>query len=237
MPADPIKPRSAATRTNLAEEVLARLREMAIHYELKPGERLNEVELAERLGVSRTPIREALYRLEQEGFLVESGRGYSRRPLSVKETTELYEARCAIESECIRLAIERADDETLEGIGTFLENTIRNSADMPAHELVALDEAFHERIAMAADNAELLRLLRNLNGRIRFIRRIGMEIIDHHTHAEHRAICASLRRRDAATAGRLLREHIGQRTDQIVESIATGLARIYLGAAYDSAKS
>ncbi|MBN3846609.1 MULTISPECIES: GntR family transcriptional regulator [Burkholderiaceae] len=228
-------PRTAApretppVRVNIAEDVFCRLRDMAIQYELKPGERLNEVDLAERLGVSRTPVREALYRLAQEGFLVESGRGYSRRQLDVKETLDLYEARCAIEAECARLAAERASDEALDEIDAFLKSSAGVPADTSASHLVELDEAFHERIARASGNAELMRILINLNHRIRFIRWINMEKIGRdHTQAEHRKILAALRKRDADACVALLRTHITHRTDQIVDAITAGLARIYL---------
>jgi DNA-binding GntR family transcriptional regulator len=221
---------AAPVKTNLAEEVFARLRDMAIRYELKPGERLNEVELAERLGVSRTPVREALYRLAQDGFLVESGRGYSRRPLDVKETLDLYEARSAVEAECVRLAAVRASDKALDDIEKFLESSIRTPSNAPASKLVELDEGFHERIARAANNTELLRMLTSLNERIRFIRWISMETVGRdNTQAEHRRIIAALRTRKADLAEQLIRGHITKRTDQIVAAITAGLARIYLG--------
>lgn len=234
-----IRPRKTdpSPKPNLASEVYAQLRDMAIRYDLKPGERLNEVELAERLGVSRTPVREALYRLAQDGFLIESGRGYSRRPLDIKETLDLYEARRAVEIECVRLAVERASDETLDAIDGFLQQSIDTPADASASRLVELDEEFHERIALAADNAELLRMLKSLNDRIRFLRWIKMETVGRdNTQAEHRRIVDALRKRDVALAEQLVRGHITRRTDQIVDAIKAGLARIYLGGVADGLK-
>jgi DNA-binding GntR family transcriptional regulator len=230
MPRQTTKSEAGTAKPNLAGEVFSRLRDMAIRYELKPGERLNEVELAERLGVSRTPVREALYRLAQDGFLVESGRGYSRRPLDVKETLDLYEARSAIEAECVRLVALRGTDKALDEIEKFLESSVKAPSKAPAAKLVELDEGFHERIARAAGNAELLRMLRSLNERIRFIRWISMETVGRdNTQAEHRRILEALRTRDASAAEQMIRGHITKRTDQIVEAITTGLARIYLG--------
>jgi DNA-binding GntR family transcriptional regulator len=216
-------------KQNIADEVFSQLRDMAIRYELKPGERLNEVDLSARLGVSRTPVREALNRLAQEGFLVPSGRGYSRKRLDVKETLDLYEARSAVEAECARLAALRATDEALDEIDDFLKSSAKMPLDTPATRLVELDEAFHERIARAAGNMELLRILISVNQRIRFIRWINMEKVGRdNTQAEHRKILAALRKRDADTCVALLRVHITRRTDQIVEAITAGLARIYL---------
>jgi len=220
-----------SVKLNIAEEVFLRLRDMAICYELKPGERLNEVELSTRLGVSRTPVREALYRLAQDGFLVESGRGYSRRALDVKETMSLFEARTAVEVECARLAASRGSEQALTDIETFLDNSVRTSTTSPVAHLVELDEGFHEHIALAANNGELLRMLKSVNERIRFIRWISMETVgEYYTQAEHRKILLALKQRDAVTAEQLIRSHIGRRNDQIVQAITTGLARIYLGA-------
>ncbi|MBN9324433.1 MAG: GntR family transcriptional regulator, partial [Delftia acidovorans] len=82
-------------RHERGSSVYSTLRDMAISYEFKPGERLSESELALRLGVSRTPVREALTRLVADGFLLPASRGYMRRELDVKESLDLYEARVA----------------------------------------------------------------------------------------------------------------------------------------------
>lgn len=209
--------------------VLDKLREMVISYEIKPGERLNEVALAESLGVSRTPVREALHFLARDGFLVKAGRGYIRRPLSVKEMIDLYETREALEVACLQLAVERASPEKLDALEDFLTESRSKSSDVPVTELVRLDETFHQMLAEMSGNHELQRILLNLNERIRFIRWINMERIGRDkTQAEHVAIVAALRAHDAATAQQYLRTHISQRTEQIKESIAQGLARIYL---------
>ncbi|AEG92518.1 GntR family transcriptional regulator [Ramlibacter tataouinensis] len=209
--------------------VLNTLREMAISYQLKPGEKLSEIELAQRLGVSRTPVREALTRLVNDGFLQPSSRGFIRRPLDVQETLELYETRVAIEAACLGMAIARATDEEIAEAMAYLEQSQAVPADTPVERLVELDEGFHLRIADMARNAELRRILLNLNERIRFIRWIDMEKVGRDsTQREHQAILQALKARDAAASERVLREHIGLRRDQIVEAITRGLARIYL---------
>ncbi|MGB6056603.1 MAG: GntR family transcriptional regulator [Burkholderiaceae bacterium] len=217
-----------------SSQVFATLRDMAISYEIKPGERLNEVALAERLGVSRTPVREALHLLARDGFLVESGRGYIRRPLSVKGMMDLYETREVVEAACLRLAAERATAEQIDALESFLAESRSKSSDLPVIELVQLDETFHQMLAAMSDNSELQRILLNLNERIRFIRWINMERVGRQkTQSEHAAIVAALRNRDIAAAENYLREHITKRTEQIKESIAQGLARIYLDGSPD----
>jgi len=207
------------------------LRDMAIAYQLKPGEKVSEIELAQRLGVSRTPVREALTRLVNEGFLQPTTRGFMRRPLDVQETLALYEARVAIEAAILGLAIERATDAEISEATAFLEASRKVPPDTPVERLVELDEGFHLRIADMARNPELRRILVNLNERIRFIRWIAMEHVGRDsTQKEHRAILKALKARDPEGSDALLREHIALRRDQIVEAITRGLARIYLGA-------
>ena len=222
-------PKISKLRRERGTGVFNTLREMAISYQLRPGERLSEIELATRLGVSRTPVREALTRLVTEGFLEPCTRGFMRRPLDVQEALDLYEARMAVERECLRLALERADPAQIDEALHFLEHSRQVPAGTPVRELVALDEAFHLRIATMARNGELSRMLVSLNERIRFIRWIDMEKVGRDsTQQEHGAILDALRRRDAAAAQRLMDEHIALRREQVVEAITQGLARIYL---------
>jgi DNA-binding GntR family transcriptional regulator len=220
----------SSTRRERGSDVLATLRQMAISYQLKPGERLSEIELAERLGVSRTPVREALSRLVNDGFLAPVSRGFMRRPLEVQETLDLYEARVAIESACLTMAIERATDEEIAEAFVYLEKSRKVPRNTPIEKLVELDEGFHLRIADMARNAELKRVLVNLNERIRFIRWIDMESVGRDsTQSEHAAILKALKSRDPQASTKALHAHISLRRDQIVEAIKHGLAKIYLG--------
>lgn len=211
--------------------VFQTLRDMAISYQLRPGERISEIDLAARLGVSRTPVREALARLVTDGFLVPCTRGFMRRPLDVQEALDLYEARMAVERECLRLAVQRADDAQIEEARRFLDSSRQVATDTPVRALVELDEAFHMRIAAMARNGELSRMLASLNERVRFIRWIDMEKVGRDfTQQEHTAILEALQRRDGAQAARQMDEHIALRREQIVDAITQGLARIYIGA-------
>src|SRR5271165_5970944 len=116
------------------------LRSMAISFEFRPGERLNEVILAKQLGVSRTPLREALNRLTSEGFLTFTvNQGFFRKPLDVKEIFDLYELRQQIEVAAVRLALERATDEQFAEIESFLEGSRKEAPERTSRELVALD--------------------------------------------------------------------------------------------------
>jgi DNA-binding GntR family transcriptional regulator len=222
---------STPGKRTLGSDVFEALRKMAISYEMKPGERLNELDLAEKLGVSRTPVREALKRLAAEGLLMESSRGYVRRPLEIQEMFNLYEARVAIERECFRLAFERATEEDLRDISDYLKASMHVPADTNIEQLVELDEGFHLRIAAMSKNAELKRILISLNERIRFIRWIDMENVGRDsTQKEHWEIVNALLDRDMERGLARISSHISVRREQIVDKITKGLARIYIPA-------
>jgi DNA-binding GntR family transcriptional regulator len=215
---------------SVVERVYEQLKALSISYELLPGDRVNEIELADRLGVSRTPLREALNRLTSEGFLsMKPGKGFFRRPLDAKDVFDLYEFRRCLETAAAPLAIARAGDEAIGGIRSFLEIS---RADVPARtisDLVLLDESFHEQLMALSGNDEMLRVLRNLNGRIRFVRWIDMENGRRNTtQSEHLAIIDAVAARNAPRAVALLNGHIERRLDQIVAVIREGYARIYM---------
>ncbi|MPM59357.1 hypothetical protein SDC9_106197 [bioreactor metagenome] len=217
-------------RRERGSDVFQTLRDMAISYQLRPGERLSEIELAAQLGVSRTPVREALARLVTEGFLEPCTRGYMRRPLQVQDVLDLYEARMAVERECLRYAVERATDVQIAEMQSFLNLSRAAPPGTAVRELVELDEAFHNRIAAMSGNAELARMLGNLNERVRFIRWIDMENVGRDsTQKEHGAIADAIAQRDAKAAAALMDDHIALRREQIVDAVTQGLARIFLG--------
>ncbi len=216
-------------RGKRGEDVLDRLRTMAIFYEFKPGEKLNEAELAASLGVSRTPVREALTALAYEGFLEASGRGYVRRRLDVKEMKDLYELRLGIEKECCRYAVQRASDEQIAQLSVYLEHSRAVPPSTPVTELVTLDEGFHARLASMTGNAELEKMMLLINRRIRFMRWISMDgTVRTSTQDQHKALLDALQARDAEKMQALMTAHISLRQDQIVEAVTKGLAKIFL---------
>jgi DNA-binding GntR family transcriptional regulator len=205
------------------------VKSMAVAFDLKPGERVNEVTLAKSLGASRTPLREALNRLTSEGLLVfEQGRGFFCRQLDPKEVFDLYQTRVALEEAAVRLACARISDAALDELEAFLHRTRSAPEGRDPRVLVDYDEFFHEQLVRASGNAEMLRILRNLNTRIRFVRWIDMEQRREKTQAEHRALLAALRQRDAEAAVALLRGHIEKRLDQITLAVREGFSRLYV---------
>jgi DNA-binding GntR family transcriptional regulator len=217
-----------------ARRVYDRLRALVIDYQIRPAQRLNEVELARRLGVSRTPLREALARLAIEGFLsFEPNRGYSRRPLESREAYELYELRRTIEIAGLGLAVDRAGDDEIAALGRFWREAMTRPSGVgglgdSAAELVRLDEQFHERLLALSGNAEAVRLLAGINARIHFVRWIDLDRAERRqaTYDEHGALLEALAARDGPRAIDLLSRHIERRMEQIVEVIREGAARL-----------
>jgi DNA-binding GntR family transcriptional regulator len=218
---------------SVVERVYEQLKTMAIGYAFKPGERLNEVELARRLSASRTPLREALNRLNSEGLLrFAPGKGYYCRDLDVNEVFSLYELRKAIEIAAIRLAIRRAKDEDIDALLAFLDSTGPEPGGRSIVDLVQLDETFHQRLMAMSGNVEMTRVLNNVNARIRFVRWIDMDRGDRKkTQIEHRSVLVRLRRRDEAGCVALLEKHIDRRLDEITAALKEGYARIYMAGA------
>src|SRR3546814_411018 len=132
-------------------------------------------------------------------------------------------------SDLVQLACERATDEWLAAMDVYLDDSVQAQESAPIEHLLQLDEGFHERVAEITGNAELLRMLRNINARIHFFRWVDMQGRRDHTQGEHRALIAAIRARDAATASDLTRIHITRRLDQIVEVMREGYARLYMG--------
>ena len=220
-----------AARTSAGQaELYNAVKAMAVSFELKPGERINEVDLARRLNVSRTPLREVLNQLMVEGFLTRSvNRGFIARLLDAKQIHSLYEYRAVLEAGIVRAACERATDEELAELRAFVERSRDEPDDSEATRLLALDEAFHLTLARLSRNEEFVRALESVNARIHFVRWIDMQQGRRsHTQGEHMRIVQALERRDVDALPDMMRDHIGRRLDQITDVIRTGFSTIYM---------
>ncbi len=212
------------------DRIYEQVRTMATEFAFKPDERINEGALAGRLGVSRTPLREALNRLVAEGFITfQTGRGFFNRSLEPQTVLELYELRQAIECEALRRAIDRASDDAIAALRDFLvETEPAYSAGTSAKVLVELDEQFHMRLAELSQNGELVRMLRNVSERIRYIRWIQLSERRSRTHAEHLRILDALAARDAEAAVQALRVHIEQHSEEATAAVRIAYSQLYV---------
>ena len=204
---------TVGARANLAEQVYARLKAEIHDFKLVPGERFSEIELGTRLGVSRTPVREALFRLRNEGFLdVESKTGWFVRPIDFERLEQLYDLRVILELASVARLCARTDDgPALEALkAAWLVPATERLAD--AHAVGALDEEFHASLVRATGNAEAARVHWDVTERIRIIRRLDFTRGDRieATYTEHGKILRAILQRKADQAQLLLRAHIEQ---------------------------
>ncbi len=209
----PHRPGAAPARANLAEQVYIDLKAQMHDFRLVPGDRFSEAELGAHLGVSRTPVREALLRLRNEGLLdVESKSGWFVRPIDFDKLEELYDLRVILESACVqRLCASAAPAPELEGLkAVWLVPAAERLAD--GREVGALDEQFHATLVRAAGNAEMARVHWDLTERIRIIRRLDFTRADRidATYTEHAKILRSIIQRKPDQAQLLLKSHIEQ---------------------------
>ncbi len=191
------------------EATYEKLKRSLIEGVLNPGERLSEIELAERLGVSRTPVREALMRLAQEGLVeLQPGRGAWVRELTPEEVREVYEVRAALEAEAARLAAERATEADLDAL-IAAEEALRRLPRTDVAAQTRADARFHARLVATSKNRELERLFHQLDAKLALARRFSSdENQSPKTLAEHRAIVAAIRDRDPERAAAAARDHI-----------------------------
>ena len=182
------------------------------------------------VGVSRTPLREALNRLASEGFLRSiAGQGFFCRDLDPDEIYQLYQLRKVIEVGGVKLAVENAKDADIEALETFISTTGPEAGDRTTDQLVELDETFHESLLALSGNAEMLQVLKNVNAKIQFVRWYDMDRAERpKTQGDHREVLVALRERNALRCVEILERHIDRRREQIVSAIRDRLAQIYM---------
>ena len=204
------EPGAALTRDGtFSQRTEVVIRDMILDGRIPPGERLNEVNLASALGISRGPLREAIQRLAGEGLLtVISHRGAFVRTFESHEIDELYDMRCAYEMYAARLICRRADDAQLDGLASFLSET--GPAMQDNHGRYPPDRDFHRQLLALSGNGMLERAALDTQAQISLARSMSAQAPSRAKAAldEHEAIVAALRSRDADTAVRLVHEHL-----------------------------
>jgi len=200
----------------IGKDVRTRIRSMILGSELKPGQRLLEEELCERLGVGRTPVREALLLLKGEGLLG-PGRGWVVENVDRSQIRAIFESRAAIEGATARLAARHASSETFGELQRLIE-AMEPGEGMTRPELNRLNNEFHNLIVDSADNM----FLAQFHERTQFhywMLRVPILFSNEEvqkTNLQHRKIVDALVARDEDQAERAAREHV-EKTMAIVE--------------------
>ena len=195
----------------LREVVYETLREAIRNGALTPGERLMEIQLAEELGVSRTPVREAIRKLELERFVVMlPRRGTYVANLSLKDINEVFEIRAALDGLAAGLAAERITEEELEQMERLLVEIADYIEQHNNQKIVEADEAFHDILYRASRNERLVGIICNLREQFTRFRSVSINYPGRlqNTLEEHRQLVEAIAQRNPEAAQQKAREHI-----------------------------
>jgi len=211
---------------NLSDRLREALEEEIVTGALEPGARLEEVALAARFAVSRTPIREALHQLAAAGLIdVRPRRGAFVAEIGPRRLVEMFEVMAELEGLCARLAARRADPVAIADIRAAHEACTRAAETKDVDAYYYRNETFHERIRAAARNAFALEQATTLQRRLRPYRRLQLRARGRvaASFGEHEAIMAAIERGDAEAAGQAMRDHVviqGERFADLLASLA-----------------
>ncbi len=210
----------------LRQQVLDGLRQAIIEGRLAPGARLTERELTEMMGVSRTVIREALRQLESEGLIaIIPNKGPVVRELTPGEAKDLYSIRAVLEGFAARLFVEHADEAEVKKLAQALDVVIGAYERGDAQEVLETKNRFYDVLFEGAGSETLCSMLGTLHARIWRWRALGLSHPQRSGERSResieglRAILAAIRRRDAETAEKLMREEAQHAAAEIMRLI------------------
>jgi DNA-binding GntR family transcriptional regulator len=209
------------------KDIYGTLREMILNFELYPGSRVTETELAEMFMVSRTPVREALFRLENEGMLtIRSKQGCYIKQIDIEELTEYYRVRAALELAAVEDACHFMSQHELERLLALWEPSTQPQ-HISENEMEEKDESFHIALALGSGNETLVKYLQDVNDHIRIIRRVDFHDAERikRTYQEHFSILKAILEREVPKARTLMRRHIQRSQDFAKTLTLTQLAR------------
>lgn len=206
----------------LRDVVFNTLRQAILKGELEPGERLMEIQLADRLGVSRTPIREAIRKLELEGLVVMVPRkGAEVAQITESDLTDVLVVRRVLEELAVELACSRMDKDGIRELKENLEQFKKATKKGDLTVIAETDVHFHELIYKATENARLIQILNNLREQMY---RYRMEYIkDAEKRAvlvdEHIGIIDAIENRDVKLAKRAIKQHVNNQEKTILDNL------------------
>lgn len=210
----PLKKAKTKTRAveNLSARVYHQIKRLILCNQIMPGQKLHHQELSERLGVSRTPVREALTRLVQEGYVsLLPNRGFTCKEIGIQEAEELYELREALEAFAVERAIENLTGSALAQLRSNVSSYGRDVQNRFTRERLVYDQDVHLAIVRIAGNEMLTNTLSHVFERIVLKRRTD-GLYDQArgvaAHQEHLKLLEAMERRDVTAAVALVRQHI-----------------------------
>jgi len=210
----PLKKPKTKTRAveNLSARVYNQIKQLILCNEIMPGQKLHHQELSERLGVSRTPVREALTRLVQEGYVsFLPNRGFTCKEIRIQEAEELYDLREALEAFAVEKAIAKLTQASLDQLRKKMSSYGRDVQKRFTRERLVYDQDVHLQIVRLAGNETLINMLSHVFERIVLKRRTdglydparGLA-----AHEEHMRLLVAMEQRNIGAAVAIIREHI-----------------------------
>ena len=206
----------------LREVVCETLRKAIRNGVLEPGERLMEVQLAEELGISRTPVREAIRKLEQEGYVIMMPRrGTYVSNVSVRDVKEIFEIRSALESLATSLAAMRIEPEELDRLRALLTEIEGHIERRDIDKIVATDIEFHGLLYRVSRNERLVTIIGNLKEQLARFRTLSMSYPGrlHETLEEHRAMVEAIAAGDEEAARDAAERHMEQAEETLLKAM------------------
>ena len=208
---------------NLSARIYHEIKDLILRNEIMPGQKLHHQELSDRLGVSRTPVREALTRLVQEGYVsLLPNRGFICKEIRMQEAEEFYDLREALEAFTVERAIERLTAETLGKLRRKIEIYGQDTHQPFTRERLIYDQDIHVEIAEIAGNETLKTSLKQVFERI-ILKRKTDGLYDMvrgvSAHQEHLRLLEAMRKRDATEAVKIIRGHIREGKKNVLSDL------------------
>ncbi|MFK0166166.1 GntR family transcriptional regulator [Rhizobium sp. NPDC090279] len=221
LPSEPAASASGSgpiARVSLHDAVVNRLRDMIIEGELPPGSRIHETQIGQRLGVSRTPLREAIKFLASEGLVeLVPSRGAVVRQFSAKDIKDMLLVLRTLEVLAGRLACERATDAQIAGIRSLHDQMLGHYRERKRMEYYKLNQSIHSAIVTLSDNEPLAYTHAMLQGRLKRVRFVGHEGEENWAKAieEHERMIAALEARDADRLAKIIEQHLSAAWERV----------------------
>ncbi len=210
---------------SVTQKVRSTMRDHILSGDVKPGTRLVETQLAEQLGVSRAPVREALSALESEGLVVsEPNKGTFVAVITEEDLAEIYTVRIALEGLAMRLVARRIDSDGLASLSDIVESMKRAADEGDAERVSAMDLEFHQRIWKLSGHRRLYQILTSMMTQIRVFLalngRVYEDLLDN--CMEHVVLLDMLRSKDADKAEQVMVQHI-EEAGKVTTDYLTGI--------------
>ena len=206
----------------LRDDIYLSLRNEILSCVLRPGSELREQQLAKRFAVSKSPVREALLRLQRDHLVeVESRQGYRVTPISISDARDMYSFREILEAACVTAAVQQASDETLAALDVHRKLPKKISTE----EFVRRNREFHCELFRASGNKRLASVARELIEQMDRMTLISVHTIkDHDTVQlvrEHCGVIDALQARNGRLAAKLIRRHVGAAAKRMLNGLGS----------------